>query len=175
MGSGRWKWRERTKKRTVEACGVIDIDALTGAGLFDFRSGFIGWTNPANGKKNHAIYQLESSDVPTCIYLYLIYASNQDELARQPITVLSKPQPFGGVRWCFFCPKWCKRWVRRLYSLPGNGFGCRHCQDLVHARAQHHDRRFDVLRRDPQLAHAAAKAGSILALKFLRMCTTIYG
>jgi hypothetical protein len=163
-GSGRWGWH--TRKRRVEECGVLDIDALISAGLLNHRVGNIEWTNPTSGQKNYITYELNPSDVPTCLRLYVFYTINQEDPVRQPITLLSKPQPFGGARWYFFCSMWCGKWVRRLYSRPGKRFGCRSCHDLTYASAQEHDSRFAFFRHNPQLLHAAVEAGSILALKF---------
>src|SRR5690349_1105274 len=81
----------------------------------------------------------------------------------EPITLLSKPQHFGGVRWHFFCPRWCKRWVRRLYFFPGKWFGCRTCHKLSYRSVQEHDSRLDVFRRNPAVLKAALQAGSLLA------------
>jgi hypothetical protein len=164
-GNGRWGWH--TRKRTVEECGVLDIDALIGAGLLNSHTGLIEWTNPMSGEKNAITYQLKPTDVPTCLYLYILYKTNQEDPVRQPITLLSKPQPFGGVRWYFFCPMWYDRWVRRLYSRPGKRFGCRSCHELTYASAQEHDSRCDVFRQNPQLLYAAVQANSMSAFRFV--------
>src|SRR3989304_2723913 len=123
LGSGRWGWYRR--KTRVEECAVLDLDAWVTAGLLDNRTGHVEWTSTEGGTGNSLSYRLSPTDVPDCKYLYIFYSDGKGGLESEPVTLLSKPQRFGGVRWCFFCPRWCKRWVRKLYLPPGKSlFGC---------------------------------------------------
>jgi len=71
------------------------------------------------------------------------------------VEVTSTRCRFGGRRFWFRCPLLrngvpCKRRVLRLYLPPGGQlFGCRHCHDLAYESVQTHDRRVDVLAKDP--------------------------
>jgi hypothetical protein len=159
VGSGRWGWH--TRKATVEDYPAIDIDALIRAGLFDHDTGMIEWesTNPTNRARHSFTYQLESSDVPTCRYLHLLQSNYRGETEKQVVTLLSRPQPLGGVRWYFFCPMWCSRRVRKLYlGGVGGWFGCRICRELTYTSAQTHDRQTAGFQRNPWLLRAALKA-----------------
>jgi hypothetical protein len=137
--------------------------------------------NPRNRAKHSFAYQLESSDVPTYRYLHLLPSNCRGETegylacqrmalptavegqafggAGQVVTLISRPQPLGGVRWYFFCPMWCSRRVRKLYlGGPGWWFGCRICRELTYTSAQTHDRHTAGFQRNPWLLRAALKA-----------------
>ena len=165
VGSGRWRWH--TSKETVEDYPEIDIDALIRRGLFDHRSVLIEWKSPVvtNRAKNSCRYQLEYSDVATYRYLGLSRSNCGGERERRFITLMSRPQPLGGVRWYFFCPI-CHRSVRKLYLGPVvKWFGCRICQELTYTSAQTHDRQTAEFQRDPDLLQAALNAHWRLASK----------
>jgi len=145
-GSGRWNWHN--PKRIVEDCTALAIGRLVRAGLLDHRAGLIEWEDARSGKRQSLGYELEPSDAPARRYLYFNY-SPQCETVRQQITLDAKPQPFGGVRWHFFCPLWCGRLVATLYRPPRNFFGCRICHNLTYISAQAHDSRCGPFHRNP--------------------------
>ena len=128
MGSGR---RHRRKVR-VEECTVLDLDVWIAAGLLDYRTGRIEWVIPSMEMTTPLAYLIRPTDVPTCLYLYLRSLDGEEESKWKPITLLSKPQHFGGARWHFFCPMQCGRWVRKLYRPPSMMcFECRICHELT--------------------------------------------
>jgi hypothetical protein len=72
----------------------------------------------------------------------------------KPLSVRLELEPFspsfGGVRWFTRCQA-CNRRVLKLYVAPsGHDLACRICLGLTHRSVQHHDRRRDQARRDPQ-------------------------
>lgn len=83
---------------------------------------------------------------------------------------------FGGRRWWFVCPlvvdgHVCNRRVGVLYLGNGKYFGCRHCYHLTYRSQKEHDKRIDVLVKNPELLLSRMKGedgnlrGSLLALK----------
>jgi hypothetical protein len=165
-GSGSTRWGCHRRKLTVEECLVLDLDAWIEAGLLRHRRANIEWTS-RSGNRNALPCLLEPTDVPYYFYLYLFFADSKGRLAYESITLLSRPQTLGGVRWYFFCPRWCGRRVRKLYMGPGkSGFACRTCLGLTYQSAQEHDKKLDIFRRDPDALEAGLEAGTFYALKF---------
>jgi len=162
FGSGRRGWPRR--KVRVEECRVFDLDQWVAAGLLDYRSGRIEWVSPSMEMTTPLAYLVRPTDVPTCLYLYLRSLDGGEESKWKPITLLCKPQHFGGVRWHFFCPRSCGRWVRKLYRPPSIKFlGCRICHELSYRSVQEHGSRLAAFRRNPSLLDAALRAGSLYA------------
>jgi len=166
-GYGSTRWGGYQPKLTVDECAVLDIDAWIEAGLFDHREGQIEWTSP-RGAGYSLHYLLKPTDVPDCLYLYLSYSDRLEGTICEPITVLSRPQTLGGVRWHFFCRGWCGRRVRKLYFAPGKSVpACRTCLGLSYKSVQEHDRRLGIFRRNPEALEAAMKAGAFLPWKLM--------
>ena len=83
------------------------------------------------------------------------------------IELVTTPCNFGGFRYWFICPlrevryrytgrvvegKPCKRRVGKLYLPPSaKYFGCRHCYNLTYKCQKEHDKRVDVLKKNPEL------------------------
>jgi len=165
LGSGRWG---QPRKVRVEECTVLDLDAWVAAGLLDYRSGQIEWVSPSMGMTPPLAYLIRPTDVPTCHYLYLRSLDGGEESKWKPLTLVGKPQPFGGVRWHFSCPSACGHWVRKLYRPPSiTFFGCRICHELTYQSTQEHGSRLALLRRNPALLDAALEAGSLCAAGYV--------
>jgi|GEM_PF-1851590 hypothetical protein len=165
LGSGRWGWPRKVR---VEECTVLDLDAWVSAGLFDYRSGRIEWVSPSMETAPPLAYLIRPTDVGTCLYLYLRSLDGGEESKWKPVTLLSAPQHFGGVRWHFSCPRACGRWVRKLYRPPSIGFlGCRICHELSYRSVQEHGCRLAFFRRNPAHLDAALEAGSLLAAGYV--------
>jgi hypothetical protein len=151
------------RKLTVEECLVLDVDALNSAGLLDHERARIECR--VGGTTSTFAYSIKTTNAPDCLYLYLFYPDGHGHMKQQWITLLSKPQHFGGVRWHFFCPQSCGRWVRKLYFSGDGYFGCRTCLDLTYRSAQEHDRRIDSLRHSPRALRGAIREGSFWAIE----------
>ncbi len=165
LGSG---WDRRRKLRVEECSTVFDLDAWGAAGLFRYPSGRIEWLN-SSMEKPCLEYLIRPTDVPNCRYLYLRSLDDGEESKWKPITLLSKPQPFGGSRWHFLCPWACRRLVRRLYRPPSISFlGCRLCHQLTYRSVQEHGSQLAVLRRNPLLLDIALMGGSLYAAHYVR-------
>ena len=108
-GSGRRQW---PKKTTVEACAVFDLDAWVGAGLLDYNCGRIDSQSPGVKTISPLAYIVRYANDPTCLYLYLQFLEDGKKTKWQPVTLVSRPQYFGGERWHFFCPR-CGRLARK--------------------------------------------------------------
>jgi len=168
-GYGSTRWSGHRRKLTVEECAVLDIDAWIQAGLLEHRRAKIEWMG-WSGNRNSLHYLLKPTDVPDCFYLYLFYSDRLGRTICEPITVLSRPQTLGGVRWYFFCRGWCGRRVRKLHLAPGKSVpACRTCLGLTYQSAQEHDKKLDIFRRDPDALEAGLEAGTFYALKFYFM------
>jgi hypothetical protein len=157
LGSGR---HGRPRKVRVEECAVLDLDAWVAAGLLDYRSGRIEWESPSKEMTPPLEYLIRPTDIPTCRYLYLRSSDGGEDSKWKPITLLCKPQRLGGVRWHFFCPLWCGRWVRKLYRRPPSikFLGCRNCNELSYRSTQEHGSRLALFRRNWPLLEAAVEA-----------------
>lgn len=161
LGSGRWgKYR---RKLTVEECLMLDIDVLSAAGLLDRERGRIEY----RGQKRTSTfaYSIEVTGAPDSLYLTLLYSDGPGQPKRQSLTLLSKPQRLGGVRWYFFC-RCCTRRARKLYYTGGGFLGCRRCLDLTYRSAQEHDSRMGGLRYDPKATREAIRKRSRWATEY---------
>src|ERR1051325_8825313 len=72
--------------------------------------------------------------------LWLEYAVTPRDGEKRPyyyaVRLVRTPQPFGGERAWFICPR-CERTVAKLYMAPGSHyFWCRACQDLSYQSRQ---------------------------------------
>lgn len=174
-GSGRWEYYQR--KRRVEECLVLDVNRLVREDLFKRPYGKIHWPD-------HGIsfdYHFRTYDHPHWWYLFIFYEARingKPERFNRPITVHARPQHIRGLRWWFYCPRWCHKYVTKLY-LPKldarchveASFGCRNCHDLTYRSVQEHDKRMDKLGRNPELLYAALKQGSLLGLRYVLRTT----
>lgn len=128
------------KKKTVEACLVLDIKYLKDNGAFDSEfpsSGSIQWRSGASA----GIHIHPYLDGPCDCVLSLTYLVNGEDV-QYDIPVVSTACNYGGRRYWFLCPGVrdgidCATRVGKLY-LPGNGkyFLCRHCYDLTYKSRQ---------------------------------------
>ena len=170
-GSGRWEGFQR--KRRVEECLALDINYLIREGLFQRPYGKISWPD-------HGIsfdYNFRTYDHPHWWYLRVFYevrVNGKADRVSQPITVHARSQRIGGLRWWFFCPRWCHKYVTKLYLPKPDAryhikasFGCRTCHSLTYRSVQEHDKRMDRLGRNPELLYAALKQGSLPGLRYI--------
>lgn len=161
-GSGRWNCHR--KAPTVERCRVIELAAVTRAGvpagtLRWFRGGTetasVGYTLTAAVDDQRSLgltYRL--TDRTTGAASEIVY---RVALERVPI-------PRGGHKWWGRCPlsvdgRSCGRRVAKLYMPPGASyFGCRTCFRLTYASRQEHDGRVGALLKDPDALRRIANA-----------------
>jgi len=147
---------------------VLDLDAWIRCGLLEYPGGSICWTSTVSGNENSLLYVLKPTDVRDCLYLYVFRTDANGKEICEPVTLLSKPQHFGGARWYFFCPSWCRRWVRKLYLPPGIAYlGCRTCHDLSYRSSQEHDKTLDIFRKNPAALDVGLKLGAFSAAQFV--------
>jgi hypothetical protein len=65
-------------------------------------------------------------------------AGMEVRVAGQPLWLSSHPQPFGGVRWWWLCPRCCRRRAT-LYQLGGSPWACRCCLPLTYASRREYE------------------------------------
>ena len=185
-GSGNhFHWWRPAKKTTVEDCLSLDTNRLGREGILrvdDHRIGSWRWVYHS-GRECSITYEVLTRDMnqPVLRLSYSYSANGQKESRDYHVRLATTRPRFGGIRWWFFCPlsvngRHCGRRVGKLCLPPGSRhFGCRHCHELTYTSAQQHDKRVDLLRRNPVALAAIVsdpKAASIdqltLALKALR-------
>jgi hypothetical protein len=73
--------------------------------------------------------------VPNLPYIQLTHARRTDPPDCLPymVRLLTSPQPFGGLRWWFECPRTFRRSVRLFLPLGGHQFWSRHAYGLGYA------------------------------------------
>lgn len=130
-GSGRWGGRP-----TVESCLTLDLSRLFKAGWLKARASTMGtlrWSDVATGEV--ASVDFEGCLGPETGCMYLRWTST-DQLTGEKrecenrIALTSKPQPFGGRRWWFICPR-TGRLASRLHLPSGaHTFACRRAYQL---------------------------------------------
>ncbi len=155
-------WWRPPKKPVVERCLFLDANRWTREGILKSgvcHAGSWGWTYPG-GKGFSVRYEVNTLD-PGRPVLRLAYSwawAGSEELhsASYALRLTTTRPHFGGLRWWFVCPlvadgRPCNRRVGKLYLPPrARHFGCRHCHSLTYTSCQHHDKRVDALRRDPE-------------------------
>jgi hypothetical protein len=181
FGSGRWGLH--SKAGTVEESRVLDLGQLVREGAFrPWNSGTFRWVH---GEQEVASVSYTVRPEASGLVLSLSYrwtqAGGEGEDVTIPVRLETTTLPSGGVRWWGRCPLVvggtpCTRRVRKLYLPPGETyFGCRCCHRLTYRSVQEHDKRVDLLRRNPEALAAIMgdpRAASInqlmVALKTLK-------
>ncbi len=144
-GPGSTRWRQHTKKRTIEKCFVLEANRLVKA---------IGRENLSRpfecsgiiGQQFYFEFVNREDDEPLLILEIPQQASNA-ATKEQEILFISSPGTAGGVRWWFVCPR-CERQVGKLYLPPGEtAYACRSCHELTYKSAQT-AHRYDRLNSD---------------------------
>jgi hypothetical protein len=181
-GSGnRYHWW-RSKKDTVEGCRQLDANRWARERLFKagaHRFGEWSWYYGDEKEPRSSIsYEVNTVDAVPWVRLFYTLTASQEKLDYRVRLATTQPH-FGGLRWWFCCPLSvhgvaCGRRVGKLY-LHGRYFGCRHCHGLTYRSVQEHDKRVDLLRRNPEALWAlvespgSASVGQLLlALRALR-------
>lgn len=148
FGSGRW--RQHTKKTTVEECLTLSMTSVERSGLFRGRStsdrqlGSIPWYNRTIGWRSGPecdTVRITAEETLDGLVLHLRYwiAEHPVDL---PILLEAARPSVGGQRWWFMCPgssatETCGRRAAKLYLPPGSlWFGCRLCHDLTYRSCQ---------------------------------------
>lgn len=162
------------KKGTVEEARRLDVRDLGRLGVLSlgtFSSGTLTWRRGDGEARGSVHYTLDTFAEyrPHAGELHLFYTRQTTPPDDVGVTVPldTVPQPFGGVRWWFQCPR-CSRRVRALYLPPGGRvFSCRTCHGLTYESVQKHDARIDWFRRNPEAMLRAFKGRdpSLLALR----------
>jgi hypothetical protein len=162
-------WWRSSKKTDVEKCLQLDAsrwrrDGIIRAGAVV--SGTWRWTYHS-GRRFAINYEVDTVDLSSASvrlwYSWIRTATKQHESADYRVRLATTRPRFGGLRWWFVCPlvvngRPCGRRVGKLYMPPdARYFGCRRCHDLTYRSAQEHDKRVDVLRRNPQALMALAE------------------
>lgn len=154
---GRYPYSDR---KTVEECKDIDVFWLKRHDYFcGFKRGGIEW-------KNALVEVIGSMGIEVSVlgekYVRLSYTQTNNFTSEKieldyKIELVTTPCNFGGFRYWFICPlvvegKPCKRIVGKLYLPPSaKYFGCRHCYNLTYKCQKEHDKRVDVLKKNPEL------------------------
>jgi hypothetical protein len=122
----------------------------------------------STGRRESAVvYWLDARDPGASLVLLSYDLTVAGQERPQPVECLvpltTTVPHFGGLRWWFRCPLAvnghpCNRRVGKLYLPPGRRyFGCRRCHDLTDTARQTHDRRVDLLRKDPEALRRPAE------------------
>jgi|WetSurMetagenome_2_1015567.scaffolds.fasta_scaffold06003_2 hypothetical protein len=88
--------------------------------------------------------------------LTLSYTRRETDKAKYPVTLVTTPQPKGGLRYWFKCPlQGCGRRTAKLY-LPNGAlyFGCRQCYNLTYESCNE-SHKFDAM-----FGHIAGRIGA---------------
>jgi hypothetical protein len=158
-GYGSGRWRDHTKKDTVEDCRFLDAsrwmrEEILCAGIRRWGSWI--WRNAQTGEQTASIgYEVNTTDMAVpWVRLYYTFTASQVNIDYRVRLQITFPN-FGGLRWWFICSLSvnggaCQRRVSKLYLPPGGRyFGCRHCYDLTYTSCQESDKRVSFLRRNP--------------------------
>lgn len=132
-GSGRWNWH--SKKTVVEDCLALSISEVVGHALprmvFEKRinwAGSISWRRVRTGEVVSSVgYQLLFDDDGTRLVLDYksTYRDGTQQFWNYPVSLVTTPCNYGGLRWWFECPG-CGRRAGKLFIPPQSGqFACR--------------------------------------------------
>jgi len=136
---------EGQTKTAVEGCLALDMNRLRRKGRFcepppGGLTGRLTWKGRRAGKRLGKVdYELEL--LGDELALTLCY-SVQGQPVELPVSIERRPQPFGGARWWFRCPRTveggpCLRRCGVLYLPPGGRhLGCRRCLRLTYTSCQ---------------------------------------
>ncbi len=155
--------RQGWGRQTVEGSFCFNAVLLCRTGVFDcpFGTEYQYHWQRASGRDcrmNYTVVEMPG----VALGLRLNYAvsdrgSTTKHQMQYVVEVTSTRCRFGGRRFWLRCPLprnggTCKRRVLRLYLPPGGKmFGCRHCHNLAYQVCQEHDRRIDLLVKNPYL------------------------
>lgn len=130
LGSGNHRHSHRPpKRRTVETTRILSIDRLRSSAAWRDGNGISIWTD-RNGRTDSLVWSWTESDGTTTILLeYSVHGT----LVTERITLGTRPQKFGGLRYFFQCPS-CGKRVLKLYGM--ERFLCRGCQGLTYRSSQ---------------------------------------
>lgn len=157
---GRWSYSSRS---TTGECKSISVKFLNTHHYFDgyVRAGGMKWSR--NGEETGSI-GFVISIIEGDEYIRFQYAQSNRNTAEKTeldykALLVSTPCHFGGRRWWFICPlvvngNVCNRRVGVLYLGGDKYFGCRHCYNLTYQSSKEHNKRFDWLRKNPELLMA---------------------
>lgn len=172
----RWSYSNRD---TVEDCRIIDIFWLNRHGyLKDKMSGTMEWNRAQNGKSRVGISisideQNRWSSHMRLTYTFTDYKTHEKTDNDYKISLVSTPCNFGSKRYWFICSlsvngRPCNRRVAKLFLPPGGRyFGCRHCHDLTYKGQKEHNRKVDMLLKNPDLMERLCKTPELLNVRTL--------
>jgi hypothetical protein len=163
---GRWSY---FRKSTVEGCHSISTKFLKDRNYLagGFSSGRVSWSR--NGQSSGNVSIIVSTGEWDSYIRFLYNLTDNSTGAKTEFDykarLVSTPCNYGGRRWWFICPlsnngRTCNRRIGVLY-LAGKYFGCRHCYDLTYTSCQEHDKRLDMLRKNPGLMMSLLEKGSL--------------
>jgi hypothetical protein len=159
-GSGNhYHWWRPGKKTVVEDCRSLDANRWMREGILKagvWNSGRWCWYRDAQCREvvSSIEYEVDTTESGPWVRLRYTFTASGVRVDYQIPLAATRPR-FGGRRWWFVCPllirgQECCRRVGKLYLPPGSRyFGCRHCHGLTYRSAQEHDKRVDLLRRNP--------------------------
>jgi hypothetical protein len=179
--------RNWSRRLTVEECLYLSVVNMRRDGLF--RSGYGSqwvlkqqdWAGRTVTSVGYTVIEVPGRAMGLHISYELIDSYTG---ARTPVEYLieittTRPR-LGGRRCWFLCPMSsnglrCRRRVGRLYLPPGQQvFACRLCHNLTYKSAQTHNKRIDVLRRNPLALLAALRSKKPKrALLGIRACVQV--
>jgi hypothetical protein len=120
-GSGRSGGRSTTENGLTLSLSELLRDGLFRPGCF--QSGSLIWTNTTTGERVGSIgYEAHLGQESGRVRLYYTTTRRAEERRESNywVQLETTPQPFGGRRWWFVCPR-TGRWVAKLY-LPNGAF-----------------------------------------------------
>jgi hypothetical protein len=127
------------RKATADESADLSIYRLKKRGMLSGQSAQkITWTSSMPGKETTIIMGVYLTDNPFAILMYTVTGRDGNKTDyNYPVSLVTTPCNFGGVRYWFGCPS-CERRVGVLYLAPGDvHFRCRHCNNLsYHSRSR---------------------------------------
>lgn len=185
-GFGSTRWGGHVKAVPVEDCLTLSLRPLVREGVIRPRArvtGVWGWQDPRTGELTSTVgYAADTTALePATLRLWYTITRTGEDVAYS-VPIRHTVPRLGGVRWWLGCPLTidgtrCAGRVEALYLPPGGQrFGCRRCHRLTYRSVQTHDKRADVLRRNPAALRALLNnptrfptpAELLLALKAMR-------
>lgn len=152
-----------SNRRTVEESLSISTKSLKdnnclNGGIFN---GCVSWKNQLDKETGSMIIivsTLHNNEYIRFQYSLTSPSSNKENLDYK-VSLVSTPCFYGGKQWWFLCPSLitdnacnCRDGV--LYLADCKYFGCRHCYKLTYRSCKEHDKRIDLLSKNPDLLSA---------------------
>ncbi len=157
---GRRRWSTRLM---VEQCRGLTVTSMQRDGVFigeldrSWCATWNGLGGIAEAWLNYSVGKNSICGIVVRLDTCLITGASKIQLAGQMIQTTTTKPHLGGQRFWFRCA--CGQRVRNLYLPPGQQvFRCRNCFNLTYRSCREHDKRVDLLARNPALFAAMHSA-----------------